>query len=309
MQADPSFCCHAAPAGVFNAFRGTYEIKVWPQAQQTYLAVLSLRHPNVSTSQRLVTFRVTAALNPEAAVAAPGAGGGTTTTGGGASAALLAAAGPVFNPLLNPRISMVVTFPAMDATTYGGGAPKLLADFSAIVAATAALVGPEWVVVKYVNTTPATLNATVRRSLIQSFVHFDFCPETCCLQMLAAVLQNLSVSSVAPSNHSAALSSSTHRYTHTRTHSHTQLWFPPDYASLTSPFEGLCAMDYFLFLLNNLPKVAFSRDGVVGIDATGVKVGGLAPGRCVRSCVKFGFAAALQAADGQLRRGLTRRGD
>ena len=32
-------------------------------------------------------------------------------------------------------------------------------------------------------------------------------------------------------------------------------------------------MAYFLFLLNKLPGVAFSKDGVTGFDVTGVKVG------------------------------------
>jgi hypothetical protein len=31
-------------------------------------------------------------------------------------------------------------------------------------------------------------------------------------------------------------------------------------------------MDYFLFLVNKLPGLALSRDGVVGFDVTGAKV-------------------------------------
>ena len=34
-------------------------------------------------------------------------------------------------------------------------------------------------------------------------------------------------------------------------------------------------MDYFLFLLNKLPRVAFSKDGVVGLDATGARLAAL----------------------------------
>lgn len=154
---------------MFNAFRSTYEIKVWPQAQGSFLALLSLRHPNVSSSFRLAAFRLTAAPNPEApppaassapTASAPATAGGATSTA--TAAALLAAAGPVFNPLLHPRISLVATFPAVSAASYGGGTTKLMADFRAIVAFTAALTGPDWVIANLTNAAPATVNATVR---------------------------------------------------------------------------------------------------------------------------------------------------
>jgi hypothetical protein len=51
-----------------------------------------------------------------------------------------------------------------------------------------------------------------------------------------------------------------------------QLWFPSDYATTPSAFEGLSAMSYFLFMLNKLPGVAFSKDGVAGFDVRGVQV-------------------------------------
>jgi len=154
------------PPGVFNAFRGVYEIKVWPQLEQTYLAVLSIRHPNVSSTFRLVTFHLTAATSPDAALAAATAAAAATQTttaasGAGSSTPTLAQIGPVFNPLLNPQVRLVVTFPSIDAVAYGGG-DKVLADFRAIVAGTAALQGPEWVQAALVNTTPVVVNATVR---------------------------------------------------------------------------------------------------------------------------------------------------
>ena len=37
-------------------------------------------------------------------------------------------------------------------------------------------------------------------------------------------------------------------------------------------------MDYFLFLANKLPAVAFTKDGVVGFDVTGVTVRSSASG-------------------------------
>lgn len=150
---------------MFNAFRSAYEVKVWPQAQAAYLALLSLRHPNVSSSFRLAAFRLTAAPDPELA-AAPAPGAATSTTSGGTTSTTtttLAAPGPVFNPLLHPRINLVVAFPKVgSASEYGGGPTKLLGDFRAIVASTAALTGPDWVVASLIASTPATVNATVR---------------------------------------------------------------------------------------------------------------------------------------------------
>lgn len=35
------------------------------------------------------------------------------------------------------------------------------------------------------------------------------------------------------------------------------MWFPSTYASVLSPFEGLSGLDYYVFLLNKLPAVAF----------------------------------------------------
>lgn len=52
-----------------------------------------------------------------------------------------------------------------------------------------------------------------------------------------------------------------------------QLWFPTNYATVPSAFAGLSAMDYFLFLLNKLPAVAFTKDGIAGFDVTNLQVG------------------------------------
>jgi hypothetical protein len=77
------------------------------------------------------------------------------------TAAALAAIGPVLNPLVSPRVAVVVTFPSLSAAAYGGK-DKVLADFSAIVASTAALDGPQWVQATATSLEPVTINATVR---------------------------------------------------------------------------------------------------------------------------------------------------
>jgi hypothetical protein len=158
-------------AGIFNAFRGAYEINVWPQVEQPYLAVLSLRHPNISSSFRAFTFRLTAVTDPDAlearaaAEAAAAAAAAALTakaapSAAATAAAAAAAAGPVFNPLLQPRVALAVELPGLDAAAYGG-APKVLADFKAIVASTAVLDGPDWVVANLTGTKPVAINATV----------------------------------------------------------------------------------------------------------------------------------------------------
>jgi hypothetical protein len=45
------------------------------------------------------------------------------------------------------------------------------------------------------------------------------------------------------------------------------MWFPSTYANISSPFEGLSALDYFVFLLAKLPSVAFSSDSYPALVA------------------------------------------
>lgn len=51
------------------------------------------------------------------------------------------------------------------------------------------------------------------------------------------------------------------------------MWFPSTYEKLPSPFEGVSALDYFVFLLNKLPSVAFSSDSFPALVATSANVG------------------------------------
>ena len=51
-----------------------------------------------------------------------------------------------------------------------------------------------------------------------------------------------------------------------------QMWFPSNYANVSSPFEGLSALQYFAFLLAKLPKVAFSNDLYPAFTASGAQV-------------------------------------
>jgi hypothetical protein len=98
------------------------DVQFRPATTDAYLAVLSLRHPNVSGSAAAVFFHVSAAVNS----AAPAA----TATATATSLAL-------FNPLVNPRIVCAVTLPHVAAAAYAGGLNKLTFDFAAVVAANA----------------------------------------------------------------------------------------------------------------------------------------------------------------------------
>jgi hypothetical protein len=51
-----------------------------------------------------------------------------------------------------------------------------------------------------------------------------------------------------------------------------QMWFPSTYANISSPFEGLSALDYFVFLLSKLPSVAFSSDSFPALVAARAQV-------------------------------------
>ena len=128
----------------------------------TFTAELSIRHPNVPGSARSMVFKATAVVDP--AVAAAAAAAQSTSSALGTSTASATAALPVrpaLNPLLNPRVAMLVQFPRMTAAGYGG-VTRAVADFSAIVAETAGLDGPSWVTATAVNSTPLVMNATVR---------------------------------------------------------------------------------------------------------------------------------------------------
>lgn len=126
-------------AGSFNSVKGLYTIMFKPPANGTYLAVLSLRHPNVNGSFRLRTFNV-AAL-PAAPIAA--AENNTDVV--------------VFNPLVNPCIRFVATFPSL-SSSYGA---RLVSDFSAIIATAGKLISPSWAEVQLLNSTPTVVNVTV----------------------------------------------------------------------------------------------------------------------------------------------------
>lgn len=286
---------HARPpprrrAGIFNAFQGLYQIKLLPPTEQPYLAVLSMRHPNVSTSFRVVAFHVAAVTNPEvaeakaaaAAAAAAAAVAAASGVGSASAAPSLAQLGPVFNPLTQPRVGLLVALPALTAAAYGGEA-KLVADFRAIVASNAALQGPEWVAASLVNSTPAVVNATVgsipgwlRGSLLcrpaSTLAHMPNCSWRSGLPASRfRPPANPRDTTAAPPRASPNRQPPPSRTLPPRP---PQLWFPQGFATIPSAFDGLCALDYFLFLATKLPKVAFTKDGVVGFDVTGVQVCG-----------------------------------
>jgi hypothetical protein len=67
----------------------------------------------------------------------------------------------LFNPLVNPRVSFVVTLPDVVVTRYAEGGSKALADFSAVVAAKGALDGASWVQATLLPGASLSINATV----------------------------------------------------------------------------------------------------------------------------------------------------
>ncbi|WIA22988.1 hypothetical protein OEZ86_009906 [Tetradesmus obliquus] len=124
-----------------------------------------------------------------------------------------------------------VSMPDVVVARYAGGSAKALSDFTAVVAAKAALDGASWVQAAALPGTTLVINAT--------------------------------------------------------------MWFPSNFANVSSPFEGLSALDYFAFLLSKLPAVAFSSDSYPALVAANAKVTNFTvtlPGR--GSMDGFAYAAA-----------------
>ena len=61
-----------------------------------------------------------------------------------------------------------------------------------------------------------------------------------------------------------------------------QVWFPSNYTSIPSTFGGLSAYEYFVFLLNKLPSLAFTLSAFPLFKPTGVTVGWLGGGAVPR---------------------------
>lgn len=143
----------ACLAGVFNAFKGAYTFQLPPSQLDTYLAIITFTHPNVSTSFTMSQFNITVFPSPVTAADIPVSGGATT--------AVMAASVALFNPLVNPRLMFSVALPFLSTNSYSGGQVKLLADFNIIVSSNAGLDGPAWVESNVTNSTPVTIQATV----------------------------------------------------------------------------------------------------------------------------------------------------
>jgi hypothetical protein len=171
---------------VFDAVRAAYVFQLPGLEEDVFACVLSLRHPNVSSSLVVSTFRLEVVPDPNAAAlaeataadaaaataaAASATGGSTANTSSSAVAAAAAAAATggvltaadlaLFNPLVNPRIVFVAALPSLMISGYPGGSAKALSDFKAVVVAGAALDGPAWVEAVPLNGTRFTVNATV----------------------------------------------------------------------------------------------------------------------------------------------------
>jgi hypothetical protein len=155
-QPEPCSRCNLH-AGVFDAVRGSYTFQIFPSLPDTYLALLSIRHPNLSNSFNLTKFHLAVVPNPATAAAAAAANASATTDSSAVTAASLA----LFNPLVNPRVSFVVSLPDVVVARYAGGSAKALSDFNAVVAAKAALDGASWVQAALLPGTSLIVNATV----------------------------------------------------------------------------------------------------------------------------------------------------
>jgi hypothetical protein len=51
-----------------------------------------------------------------------------------------------------------------------------------------------------------------------------------------------------------------------------QAWFPSNFANISSSFQALSALDYYIFLLNQLPTVAFSSSQLPAFIASDITV-------------------------------------
>jgi hypothetical protein len=51
-----------------------------------------------------------------------------------------------------------------------------------------------------------------------------------------------------------------------------QVWFPSNYSIITSAFQELSALDYYIFLLNQLPTIAFSSSQLPAFIVSDSKV-------------------------------------
>jgi hypothetical protein len=147
----------AWPAGVFDAVRGSYTFQIFPSLPDTYLALLSLRHPNLTNSFNLTKFHLAVVPNPATAAAAAAA----NASAAGDSSVVTAASLALFNPLVNPQVAFVVSLPDVAVPQYAGGSAKALADFKLVVAAKGALDGASWVQAAVLPGTTLAINATV----------------------------------------------------------------------------------------------------------------------------------------------------
>lgn len=205
----------------------------------------------MSSSFALLQFRVAAAVNPASIVAPPPASSSTNTSSGVSSsaAAVTAADVALFNALVNPRVSFVAAFPRLSVAGFGGEA-KLLAAYSAILAANGLLDGPNWVQAALVNSSSGT---TTINTTVQGNDRFSCC--------MPSALRDGNALTAATCILRPSM----------------QMWFPSTYASTSSPFEGLSGLDYFIFLLNKLPEVAFGSTTYAAFVATNATVRLLGP--------------------------------
>jgi hypothetical protein len=149
-------------SGIFNPYKGAYQVTFYPSAAQTYTAILTLRHPNVPQSVRVLIFQIFAVPDPALAAAAADADAAANRSATSTSSTVT---GPILNPLSNPKIVFAVDFPKMTAAGYGGPT-RAVSDFRAMVSQAAGLDGPAWVNAAVVTQAPLGLNATVSIEIV-----------------------------------------------------------------------------------------------------------------------------------------------
>lgn len=137
-------CAPPPLAGLFSSFKGAYTITLFPPASLTYVALLTLRHPNISASFRSTNFHLAAQANPATATTTSTATTSTTSTSSTTPA-------PTYDLLTSPRFTFTATLPALSIAAYGGQlrATTHLAD----ILRTAAVVPADAVSILQLNST------------------------------------------------------------------------------------------------------------------------------------------------------------
>ncbi|KXZ41637.1 hypothetical protein GPECTOR_350g101 [Gonium pectorale] len=137
--------------GSFSTFKQSYQVSVWLGVSDTYMALLSVRHPLWTGSLRLTRFLLTAMDR---------------------SALRSTVDDTRFVSSVNPLITLNVRMPAVSLSSYPGGASSLLANYRSLLAGRAGVSSTDNVRVWDLRVVPAAGNGS-SGVLIISQIWFD----------------------------------------------------------------------------------------------------------------------------------------